>query len=88
MHGVVFAIGSLARFDAPGLEWLGEIYFFLVIVPAMLLAVPFRPLLWHFHLMEAPGWFAWPKPVGFVLAYLAWVLALYGVSMLARRAAK
>lgn len=86
-HGLVFAVGSvtLARLDAPGLEVLGWIYFFVVIAPAMILAVPFSSLLWHFHLMETPGWFAWPRPAGFVLVYATWVLALMAVSLALRR---
>ena len=86
VHGVVFAIGSVtvARLEAPNLEALGWIYFFAVIAPAMILAIPFSPLLWHFHLMETPGWFAWPKPIAFVLVYAAWVAALLFLSLLAR----
>jgi len=34
--------------------------------------------------MNAPGWFAWPRPLGFALAYFLWVLALLGASYLAR----
>jgi hypothetical protein len=85
-HGVVFAIGSVtvARLAAPQLEVLGWIYFFAVIAPAMILAIPFSPLLWRFHLMETPGWFAWPKPVGFALVYAAWVAALLLLALLAR----
>jgi hypothetical protein len=44
--------------------------------------MPFSPLLWHWHLMETPGWFAWPKPAGFLLVYVTWVVALL---LLARR---
>lgn len=90
MHGTAFALGSvtLARVDNPSLELLGEIYFFLVFAPAMILAMPFRPLFWHFHLMQTPGWFAWPKPLAFVLVYVFWVGLLLGLSLLARRGKK
>lgn len=86
VHGLVFALGSvtLARLEVPGLEALGAVYFFAVVAPALILAMPFSPLLWHFHLMETPGWFAWPKPVAFVLVYAAWVAALAGASLLLR----
>lgn len=87
LHGLVFAVASvtLARVEAPGLEALGWIYLFVVIAPALILAMPFSPLLWHFHLMETPGWFAWPKAEGFAIVYAVWVLVLLGVSLLARR---
>ena len=49
-------------------------------VPAMLLAMPFTTILWKLHLMNAPGWFAWPKPLGFALVYTAWVLFLLGLA--------
>jgi hypothetical protein len=87
VHGLVFAIGSvtIARAENPAFELLGEIYFFAVLAPAMMLAKPFAPVLWHFHLMQAPGWFAWPKPAGFTLVYISWILALLAVSLLAQR---
>jgi hypothetical protein len=85
-HGTVFAMCNvtLARIEAPALEAIGAIYFFVVVAPALILAMPFSPLLWHFHLMETPGWFAWPKPSGFVLVYSAWFVALFAASLLAR----
>lgn len=86
-HGVIFAAAgmTLARVDAPGLEPLGVAYLFVVIAPALILALPFSPLLWHFHLMQTPGWFAWPKPAGFALVYATWVLVLFVLWRLARR---
>ena len=87
LHGVLFAIAgaSLSRVDNPLPETLGEAYFFLLSAPALILAMPFSPLLWHWHLMEAPGWFAWPKSAGFALVYTAWVVALIALSWLAGR---
>ena len=84
MHGVLFAIASasLSRADNPLPDTLGEAYFFLLSAPALILAMPLSPLLWHWHLMETPGWFAWPKPAGFLLVYATWVVALL---VLARR---
>ena len=87
VHGAVFALASafIDRFgDAP--DAVAEIYFFAVSVPAMILATPFSALLWRFHLVVAPGWFAWPTLAGFVLVYLAWTFALLGASVLARMA--
>jgi hypothetical protein len=55
------------------------------VAPALILAAPFSPLLWRWHLMEAPGWFAWPKPTGFVLVYASWILAFFALSLIARR---
>lgn len=85
-HGMVFAACNvtLARIEVPALDAIGGIYFFVVVAPALILAMPFSPLLWHFHLMETPGWFAWPKPAGFVLAYSAWFVALFAASLLAQ----
>jgi hypothetical protein len=84
VHGVAFAVGSatLARTENPV---LGDLYFFVLVAPALLLAKPFSWLLRDWHLMEAPGWFAWPRPAGFALVYVVWVLALLAVSLLARR---
>ena len=80
MHGAVFALGTVG---VP--EFLDSAYFAVVVIPAMCLAFPFTPLLWQLHLMEAPGWLAWPKPLGFVLVYTIWVVALFGVSFVFRR---
>ena len=79
VHGLLFAIGSvtLARMENPA---LGELYFVLVIAPALILALPFTPILWHLHLIEAPGWFAWPRPLGFALVYGAWIAAFLAAS--------
>jgi hypothetical protein len=84
LHGGLFAIASasLSRADNPLPETLGEAYFFLLSAPALILAMPFSPLLWRWHLMASPGWFAWPEPAGFLLVYIAWVVALL---VLARR---
>jgi hypothetical protein len=85
-HGVVFAVAAaiLARLDNGHLEAAGDVYFFLIVAPAMVLAVPFSPLLWRLHLMHAPGWFAWPTPLGLALVYAAWVLVLFALSLLVR----
>ena len=86
MHGIAFAmcIAILSHGHRSVPDTLGEAYFFVMVVPALMLATPFQPLLWHFHLMEAPGWFAWPQPGGFLLVYFAWTLALLAVSVLVR----
>lgn len=85
-HGIVFAIAAfaIARFDDRLSEALGDLYFFLVAGPALILAIPFSPLLWRLHLMQTTGWFAWPTPGGFLLVYFAWTLALLAVSVVLR----
>ena len=80
VHGAVLALGSVAL---P--EVLGGAYFAVIVIPALFLAWPLTPLLWQLHLMEAPGWFAWPKPFGFVLVYTAWIIALFGMSFIFRK---
>lgn len=85
IHGALFA--SAAAFA----QWHGwdavpvivqEAFFWGLVVPALILAVPLGRVLWWLHLMNAPGWFAWPKPLGFALVYAFWVLVLLGVSYL------
>lgn len=85
MHGLIFALAAalIDRFGNTG-DLMGEIYFFAIALPALLLATPFSPLLWSFHLMTTPGWFAWPTLAGFVLVYLGWFCALLAASRLAR----
>jgi len=82
VHGAIFASGIGAQWQV-----LDRIYFFAILAPALILAAPFTPVLWQLHLMEAPGWFAWPRPLGFILAYLIWIIALYAASFIFRRRA-
>ena len=79
----MFAVGSLtlARAENPALQGLAEAYYFVVIAPALILSVPFDPILWRLHLMENPGWFAWPKPLGFALVYGTWIAAFLAASL-------
>ena len=86
IHGALFVLGILAfgKTDNPA---LGDALFLLLTAPALALAVPLAPLLWALHLMEAPGWFAWPKPLGFVLVYSSWIAALSAASFIFRRRA-
>ena len=87
LHGLVFgATAWLAANESSGEAppLLAEAYFFGILAPALILAAPFTKLLWALRLMNAPGWFAWPRPLGFVLVYAFWVLALLGASYLFR----
>lgn len=51
----------------------GMIVLWVLDVPALLLTAPFMPLLWWLGLVQATGWFAWPKPLGIALAYAGWI---------------
>ena len=86
VHGTLFAVCSLAlaNVERAAPEVVGQIYFFAIAAPALILAAPLTPLLWRLHLMHAPGWFAWPKAEGFVLVYVVWVFALLVASLVAR----
>jgi hypothetical protein len=89
-HGLLLALFAQGQALWPDFapDWLGEAVFFVLALPALLLATPFEPLLWHLGLMNAPGWFAWPKPVGMALAYGVWVVALLVLSRLVREAGR
>ena len=87
-HGTLLAL--LAFVIGPGIEdsvpeWFTSFVFFFVYVPASLLAKPFWSVLWNLHLIEAPGWFSWPKPLGYLLVYVVWCAGFLTVSLLAAR---
>jgi hypothetical protein len=91
-HGMLLALAAALKPLFPAaFELAGAVIFWVLAVPALVLASPFTALFWKFGLMHAPGWFAWPKPLGLALAYAAWVAALAGLAWalqaLARRAA-
>lgn len=75
------------RLPAPP-EAIGAVLFWLLAVPALVLTRPFTPLFWKLGLMNAPGWFAWPKALGVALAYGAWIVALLVVAWLVRLAGR
>ncbi len=83
-HGLLLllAAGIQSLFPGVSLEAIAEIAFLVLAVPALLLTWPFTPLLWELRLMQAPGWFAWPKPLGIALAYAAWIAALLALARL------
>lgn len=85
VHGLLLALFAQAQAWWPDLapEWLGTAVFFVLALPALMLTTPFQPLLWRVGLMNAPGWFAWPKPAGVALAYAAWIVALLVLARLA-----
>lgn len=82
-HGLLFAgaaalASARGSIDLPG--GVAEVYVFVLVVPALLLAAPLAPVLWRLRLMITPGWFAWPSPLGLALVYLTWIVVLLGVS--------
>lgn len=78
-HGLLLASLGAARDFLPTVsEAVGVAVFWVLALPALVLTQPFTGLLWRLGLMSAPGWFAWPKPLGFALAYAAWIAALLG----------
>lgn len=91
IHGALFA-GAAALVAWHG--WTGvaepvqEAFFWGLVVPALILTVPVDPLLWWLHLMNTPGWLAWPTPLGFALVYAIWVVGLLAVSHLAGACAR
>lgn len=91
LHGLLLALfaalQSLLPLDASNgfADAIGAIAFFVLVVPALILARPFLPLLWKLGLMNAPGWFAWPEPLGLLLVYVAWILALFASSLALRK---
>jgi hypothetical protein len=87
-HGLLLLLaGAMQRlFPDVSFEAVGEIAFFVLALPALLLTWPFTPLLWQLRLMNAPGWFAWPKPLGIALAYAVWIGALLALAWAVRSA--
>lgn len=89
-HGAlvaVFAAGIEPRLGESAPGPLASFVFFFLYIPASALALPLLPLLWKCGLMQTPGWFAWPKPLGYVVVYAAWVVALLALSLLMSRLA-
>ena len=85
-HGVLlWLVDALQGRLPPAPEAPGVVAFWVLAVPALVLTRPFTPLFWKLGLMNAPGWFAWPKPLGVALAYGAWIVALLVLAWLAGR---
>jgi hypothetical protein len=81
LHGVLLSLSAALQPLFPdAFEVAGAVLFFVLALPALLLTSPFTSLLWSLGLMNAPGWFAWPKPLGIALAYAIWVALLLGVA--------
>lgn len=86
LHGMLLWLSVAIRPFFPSVfDLVGEVVFWVLAVPALLLTSPFSSILWNFGLMNAPGWFAWPKPLGIALAYMLWVAVLFGLAQAVQR---
>ena len=88
VHGILLGLASAYQTVFPGglpgkdSELIGLVYFWIMAVPALVLTFPFNSILWKCGLMNAPGWFAWPRPTGIILAYAVWVVILLGLAQI------
>ena len=81
LHGLLLWLAAAIKpFSSGAFDLLGEVFYWVMTVPALLLTSPFTSILWHFGLMNAPGWVAWPKPLGIALVYMIWVAVLFGLA--------
>lgn len=81
LHGIFLWLFTAMRPFFPGVfDLVGDAIFWVLVVPALLITSPFTSILWSFGLMSAPGWFAWPKPLGVALAYMVWIAVLCGLA--------
>lgn len=88
-HGVLLGLAGAMKATFPAaFEAVGVVVMWVLLVPALVLTRPFTPLFWKLGLMNAPGWFAWPKPLGVALAYGAWIGALLVSAWLLRLAGR
>lgn len=86
LHGMLLWLSTAIKPGFPvAFDLFESAYFWMVLVPALLLASPFTSMYWHLGLMNAPGWFAWPKPLGIALAYVIWVAVLFGLAQAVQR---
>ena len=86
VHGILLWLFASVKSFFPGVSDLaGMVFFWVLALPALLLTSPFTALLWRLGLMNAPGWFAWPKPLGIALAYAIWVALLIGLAQVIQR---
>ena len=87
LHGVILGLFLTTQsfFPDRSSDLFWEVGYLVLTLPALFLTSPFYPILWYFGLMDAPGWFAWPKPLGIALAYMMWVVVLLGLGQLFQR---
>lgn len=81
LHGMLLWLSTAIKSFSPDVfDLVGGVIFWVLAVPALLLASPFTSILWDLGLMNAPGWFAWPKPLGIAIAYMVWIAVLFGLA--------
>lgn len=86
LHGMLLWLSTtIVSFFPDAFDLVGGVIFWVLAVPALLLTSPFTSILWDLGLMNAPGWFAWPKPLGIALAYTIWVAVLFGLAQAVQR---
>jgi hypothetical protein len=91
LHGALLCLVTAVNSFFPDLfpgdtpDWIGMVMFWALAAPAGMLARPFRPMLWELGLINAPGWFSWPKPLGMVLVYAIWIAALLALAAVVQR---
>ena len=86
LHGMLLWLSTAIKSFFPDVfDLVGGVIFWVLAVPALLLTSPFTSILWDLGLMNAPGWFAWPKPLGIALAYTIWVAVLFGLAQAVQR---
>ena len=84
IHGVLFAVVELILLEVISQsEILSQLMWYVLFIPSAILTMPFSKILWSLHLMNVPGWFSGPKPLGFLLVYVSWCLIFMGISLLA-----
>lgn len=88
VHGALLWLFSASGFAADGSDLAENLGFWALVVPALILASPFNEVFRDWGLLAASGWFAWPKPLGIVLAYVIWVAVLFGLAHAVQRCAK
>lgn len=83
-HGVLLLASAGAQQLLPDVfaGAVGIVVLWVLDVPALLLTQPFMPVLWWLGLVQATGWFAWPKPLGLALVYACWIALAWALASL------
>lgn len=86
LHGMLLGLATAVGSVVPAVpDPLGAWYFWVLAAPALLLTRPMTLIFWKLGLMNAPGWFAWPTPLGVALGYGLWVAVLFALALLVER---
>lgn len=58
-------------------ELVALAHFWVFVVPALVLTMPFQSIFWKLHLVDTrSAWFASPSPMAIVLSYIVWIFLL------------